>query len=322
MATIDGKWHRLAKGKQNKKQAVVRFHELMAAMRTAAGEFQRRVADVCEAFLDYSSRHHAPDTYRSYLWYLQGFCEHSGYLEVGKLKPYHVTRWVDSRSWNETSQYNGRRFVFRAFSWSVEEGILEKNPLLGMKRPKPRPRQRALSDDEYRALVRATDGCFRVFLFALRETGARPKEARELTWKQVRADRWVFWEHKTDESTTKPRVVYLNEPMQKLMQVLRRRSKSMYVFVNSRGVPWTRNSIRLRIQRLKKKLNLADDVCAYLVRHAFGTKAVMNGVDVATVAELMGHSSTDMVNNVYVHLADQESHLQRAVTKATRSKPE
>ena len=55
----------------------------------------------------------------------------------------------------------------------------------------------------------------------------------------------------------------------------------------------------------------------YLLRHAFGTNAVLNGVDVATVATLMGHASLDMVSRVYVHLADQHQHLNEAVEKAT-----
>ena len=35
-------------------------------------------------------------------------------------------------------------------------------------------------------------------------------------------------------------------------------------------------------------------------------------------AELMGHTSLEMVSRVYLHLADQRSHLSEAVEKATR----
>jgi site-specific recombinase XerD len=56
-----------------------------------------------------------------------------------------------------------------------------------------------------------------------------------------------------------------------------------------------------------------------LLRHAFGTNAILNGVDVATVAELMGHTSLEIVSRVYLHLADQHSHLTAAAEKATRT---
>src|SRR5262249_5861080 len=103
--------------------------------------------------------------------------------------------------------------------------------------------------------------------------------------------------------------------------VVRKRSKSDHVFLNGQGKPWTMNAVRLRVMRLKDKLGLADDVCAYLIRHAFGTNAILNGVDVVTVSELMGHASTEITTGVYVHLAEQKSHLQKAVTQAVSTPP-
>ena len=79
------------------------------------------------------------------------------------------------------------------------------------------------------------------------------------------------------------------------------------------------NAVRLRICRIREKLGLKDDVSAYLIRHAFGTNAVVNGVDVVTVAELMGHKSVEMISTVNCHLAEQRTHLQGAIDKATRT---
>jgi hypothetical protein len=42
----------------------------------------------------------------------------------------------------------------------------------------------------------------------------------------------------------------------------------------------------------------------------------VNGVGVAQVAELMGHSDTSMVSSVYGHLADQVGHLREMARKA------
>lgn len=82
----------------------------------------------------------------------------------------------------------------------------------------------------------ATD--FKTLLYALKATGCRPKEARTLTWSQVRTDRWILVDHKTAEKTRRPRVIYLTQAMQKLMSVLRLRSKSDHVFLNGRGEAW------------------------------------------------------------------------------------
>ena len=196
--------------------------------------------------------------------------------------------------------------------------MLPQNPIKGMERPRQQSRDSYVSDEEFRALRRAAAPAFRLFLFALRQTGARPSEVRELTWDQVHDDRWVLSKHKTVDKTRKPRVIHLTPVMRRLMGFLRRKSKSNYVFVNCHGKKWTTNAVRLQMQRLRKKLGLRDNLCAYEIRHAFGTYGIVNGVDIATLAELMGHRDTTMISRVYGHLADQTDHLAAAVVKAAR----
>ena len=76
--------------------------------------------------------------------------------------------------------------------------------------------------------------------------------------------------------------------------------------------------MRLRMQRVKRRLKLAEDLCPYLARYAFGTAAIMSGVDPLTVAELLGHNSLEMVRRVYCHLAGEHVHLNQAAERATR----
>jgi integrase len=315
MVTIAGKKVPLSR---DKAEAERKFHELMATRAVAPESPKARVADVIEAFLAWSSSHVAEETQKQYLFFGQKLAEECGRLAVHAFKPIHVTRWIDKRGWEGSTEYNARRYAFRFFSWAVAEGVLAKNPLAGMKRPKPKPRQRAITDDEYLKLLRATDSDFRPLLFALKQTGARPKELRTLTWDQVRPDHLLLWKHKTDGSTVKPRVIHLTVPMQKMLALFRKRRRSDHVFLNGRGRPWTANAVRLRVMRLKKKLGLSADVCAYLLRHAFGTNAIVNGVDPLTVAELMGHGDLTMIKNVYAHLAEEKSHLQEAVSRAAK----
>ena len=41
---------------------------------------------------------------------------------------------------------------------------------------------------------------------------------------------------------------------------------------------------------------------AYSYRHTYATRAIMNGTDVATVAELFGHTDVGMIQRHYGHL--------------------
>ena len=57
---------------------------------------------------------------------------------------------------------------------------------------------------------------------------------------------------------------------------------------------------------------------SYTYRHSFVTDALENGVGVAQVAELLGHTSTDMVMQHYQHLRAKREHLKQAAIQATR----
>jgi integrase len=84
----------------------------------------------------------------------------------------------------------------------------------------------------------------------------------------------------------------------------------------TRGKPWTRNAIRIRFRRLRKRLGLPKGVVAYTYRHSFCTDALEKGVPIATVAELMGHVDSKMVSAVYSKLSQRRQHLSDMATKA------
>jgi integrase len=315
MVTLGGVQHKLVEGRENKKAARTKFHELSVLIAEAPQSSDARVADISEAFLLWSERHQSPETYRGYHFYVQSFCEACGYLPARELKPFHITQWIDGKAWGQTSQFNAVRSALRVFNWAVKQKILDVSPLKGMERPRPKSRDKYLADEDFHKLFRAASKPFKLFLFALRQTGARPSEVRRLTWDQVQVDCWVLKEHKTSGKTGKARVIYLSAAMNKVMKFLRKHSDSKNVFLNCRGRRWTTNAVRLQMARLRKKAGLPEDTCAYLIRHAFGTYGILNGVDPVTLAELMGHADTTMINRVYVHLSGQKQHLLAAVAK-------
>ncbi len=350
MVTLGGEKIKLLKGddtKEHRDLAQEKWVELRKARRDNPESPTATVQDIVEAFLLWSAQHLGTETHRVLRGYCGAFAEYCGTVRVSTLKPFHVTRWVSYmmskervqeenqereravaageivkrfkggklKPWGLATAHNAKAAAFRVFSWATEEGLLPSNPLKGLKRPKAPPRQRAMSDDEFRKLHKTAKPAFADLLFALRETGARPKELRTLQWDQVQDDRLVLLQHKTVKATGQARVILIMDAMKALLKKLKRRSKGEFVFVNVRGEPWTANAISQQIGRLRKKLGLRSDLCAYLARHGFGTRAILSGVDALTVAKLMGHTSMDMVSKVYVHLADEHQHLKDAMDK-------
>ena len=166
MVTIAGKKIRLAKGKENKSLAEQKFHELMLVQHQAPESSDARVADLVESFLAFAHKRMADDTYRNYRFYAQKFAEACGKLAVSELKPFHVTRWIDTRNWNETTERNGRRVAHRVFSWAKEEGLIHANPLDGMKSPAAKTRTRALTSAEFRCILGAAHGPLRILIWS------------------------------------------------------------------------------------------------------------------------------------------------------------
>src|SRR3954454_16892913 len=166
MVELGGKQIKLSK---DKTEAEKKFYSLMSTHHEAPESPHARVADIVESFLGWAETHVKPVTYGLYKWFGQKLAEHSGKIPARDFKPLHVSRWVQHHNWSGAHEYNARRYAFRFFSYAVSEGILGKNPLHGMKRPKPLPRQRAITEDEYKSMLRATDSDFRPLLFALKQ---------------------------------------------------------------------------------------------------------------------------------------------------------
>lgn len=121
MVTLGGRQHKLAQGRENKRLAQQEFHKLMLISAEAPESAEANVASICDAFLQWSERNQAPETYRGYFFYVQSFCEATGYLPVRDLRPFHVTRWIESkRSWQCTTRYNAVRSALRVLNWAVK----------------------------------------------------------------------------------------------------------------------------------------------------------------------------------------------------------
>ena len=121
---------------------------------------------------------------------------------------------------------------------------------------------------------------------------------------------------KTTEATGEKRCVYLTPALSALCRTLAEENPTGPLFRNTRGEPWTRNAIRIRFRRLRKKLGLPAGVVAYAFRHTYITEALEKGVPIASLAELAGHANTVMISKVYSKLSQKRRHLAEMAAKA------
>lgn len=287
-------------------------------------------AVIAENFLAYAKRVNKPKTFRDRRDDLVSACRAFGKVRVRDLKRHHVTKWLDGQTtWGKWARRRAGSVVKRALNWAVDEGYITANPLAGLKLPKGGRRDVIVPDDAHSSMLAVKDrgrshgrrdGCFRAFLIALRHSGTRPGSIASVTAANVtpNVDAWVFTQHKTADQTQAPLVVWLSPCLQTLTRILMRHRPTGPLFRNSRGQPWTGNAIRCRMKNLRQKLDLPEGTVAYAYRHTFATQALLNGNNLATVAELLGQRDLKMLAQHYGHLDKHRDHLRNAAASAVK----
>ena len=113
----------------------------------------------------------------------------------------------------------------------------------------------------------------------------------------------------------KERIVPMGSNAQRVLQryLFRYRPKPSLpdinnVFLSVYGKPLTENGIKLIFVRLARKSRVAR-LYAHLCRHTFATKFLINGGNVFTLQQILGHSTLEMVKH-YVNLASNHVSIQ------------
>lgn len=316
-----GKQVLLAKGKANKAEAMAAFHKLMLTSGdSSAKKSGIQIATLCDLFLDFSKSQHKLLTYKNYRNILQQFCKQFGSLEVGALKPFHVSHWVEEQPGWTGMKRNAVIVIKRAFSWAEQQELIATSPLRNLTPQRGKSRQRVLTAEEQTLILsQLRDEAFHTFVTVLLGTGCRPSEVASVTAEHVnlKLGVWVLPEHKTAKKTGKPRVIYLSPEMLDLTRVQMEKHPQGPLFRNQKGRPFAKGCWGHRFRKLRKKLTSLKDVVCYTMRHTFATNALIKGVGIAQVAELMGHTSTEMVSRFYGHIAGNIEHMRDAARRAT-----
>jgi len=335
---------KLAKGRANESAAWEEYHKQMAGRQPVSADWT--VLDLAQRFLDHHKANSKPATVAYYFRALDSFTRHVGHrLKVCDLKPYHVQEWMDrnhltvKRARKAGTDENGkdryvtddtgrptrdgfRRNLIRAvkacFKWAEDQELIPRSPVRKVKVPPGRPRgdEAYLMPEQWVKLVAAVkDGLLLDLLTTMKETGCRPQEVRRVESRHFdRAGRcWVF---PKDESKNErqARIVHLTDRAYAICERLAMRSPEGPIFRNRKGNPFTTRGLDYRCFRLTRKLGFP--VTPYSVRHTFATDAIIRGVDLQTIATLMGHTDLKMLSQIYQHIRRRSDYLREGLKKA------
>ena len=192
----------------------------------------------------------------------------------------------------------------------MEDNILRKVSKL----KEPRGRVRYLSDEERERFLLAckesSNSSLYVAVILALSTGARKNEIWKLSWEKVDLNnRFILFEEtKNDEPRTVPLQGHALELM--LERSKTRRIETNLVFP-SRINPQKNLNFRRPFFMALKAAKI-ENFRWHDLRHCTGSYLVMAGVDMRTIAEILGHKTIQMTQR-YAHLSSE--HLKEAHAK-------
>ena len=188
----------------------------------------------------------------------------------------------------------------RMFNLAMRWGDGKVNPVDDVDRlEEPPGRTRFLKEHEANNLLECCNDYLKPIVFTAINTGLRLNELLSLTWEDVHIDNVIepFIEIRMTKNNKK-RFIPLNKDMTVILKSLTK-NHPKYVFIGSKGKPL--KSVKKPFQTALIKAGI-QDFRFHDLRHTFASLFLMNGGDLLTLKELLGHSSLEMVQR-YSHLA-------------------
>lgn len=194
------------------------------------------------------------------------------------------------------------------YTKAIEWGCLKTNPVKTVKLLKEPPgRLRYLRAEEVEVLVKSCHGYLRSIVMTALNTGMRRGEILALRWKDVDLENRKITVRNTKNNET--RVIPVNKTLYEELLNLSKESGSEYVFSNGEGRPF--GDIKKGFSSALKRAGI-EDFRFHDLRHTFGSHLVMQGVDLKTVQQLMGHKVIKMTMR-YSHLSPE--YVQEAIER-------
>ena len=202
-----------------------------------------------------------------------------------------------------------------AFNTAIKEWeICNENPVSKVKRLSEKRRLRYLSREEATALINQCQGHLKPIVEWALTTGMRFSEITALNWSDI--DHVNKFIHVRDTKDTKPgrfvksRAIPLNKKHDTILAQTTRHISGTVFHYQGKQIKSVKTTFNKAVKRAELK-----DVTFHILRHTFASWAVMDGMPLHVLKEILGHSSLDMVMR-YAHLSPE--HLRKEMEIVSR----
>ncbi len=225
-------------------------------------------------------------------------------ITVGRIEEYRVYRL--SKGVSKSTVNRECSLLKSIFNRGIEWGKCSVNPVSKIKfyDEKEFRRTKHLDENEKLKLLNACPLPTRRIVYFALFTGMRRGEILNLKWGDVDFNNNLL--KVTHSKAGKIRFVNMNSELANMLKSMPK--VSGYVFGTTEGKP-NFTLYRKPFEKAVKEAGIQDCVF-HTLRHTFASDLVMKGVDLKTVADLLGHATTTMTER-YSHLS--KEHKQMAV---------
>lgn len=213
------------------------------------------------------------------------------------------------------------------FRKAIDWEYIEVNPASGMQQQRVEvPEFNILEEGEMDQFIEVATPHLRVFFIMALNTGMRRSELFRLEWRDVDFKRKLLTVRKPKNYET--RYIPMNAPVREALEKHPKRILAdkkpdggrrvcPYLFSNDDGSPFT--IVDSGFAESLLRAGITKHFRFHDMRHTFASHLVMKGVDLWTVAKLMGHKDVKQTMR-YAHLAP--DHLQAAVDVLAQREPQ
>ena len=260
-----------------------------------------------EEFLERHARHWKPRTQETNAYLVRNHVLPAfGHMTVDAIAVEHVKDWFASMA-DRPGAANRSMPVLSVMMRMAELWGYRphnSNPCKKTRRYRTEPKERFLSAEEMARLnaVLSRDEFYCpqavAIIRLLMLTGCRAGEIVSLEWDWIRAKRIHL-----PDSKSGPRTVWLSSTARAVIDAIPRYSEDCPFLFPARPPTRPINNFAYQWDRIRDEAGLPG-LRIHDLRHSWASVAAMNGVDMVTVAKLLGHALVETTER-YTHLSDQ-----------------
>lgn len=199
---------------------------------------------------------------------------------------------------SEQTVYHDLSFLRAIFTQAVKDGRAVQQPVRDLRQPRAH-RVRYLSAKEEVRLYDILEPRWHPLLTIALHTGMRQAEQFGLKWGQVDLAARVVKLPKSKSG--QPRTIELNDTALGVFRAMPTRLRTDWVFVGRTGRKVNARNFYRRVFMPALATAKIEEFVWHDLRHTFASRLVASGADLRTVADLLGHTSLQMVMR-YAHL--------------------